>query len=89
MLSESLQCMLRETSNESLEVLDRFVVLMYARTSEAMEVNFARRQLFTHKSQTLESIPPTQASHQTHLLPGQLLEAGIDLGSRSRYTTAI
>ena len=41
-----------ETSNESMELLERFVVLMYDRTSEATEVNDARRQLFTQKSRT-------------------------------------
>ena len=70
-----------------MEVLERYVVLMYDRTSEATEVNDARRQLFTQTSRTLENIPPTQAAHQMHLLPGQLLEAGIGLGSR--YTRAI
>ena len=87
MLSKSFQCMPRENINESMELLKRFVVLMYDRTREATGVNDARRQLVTQKSRTLENIPPTQAARQTHVLPGQLLEAGISLGSR--YTGAI
>ena len=81
MLSHSFQCMPRETSYEAMELLKRLVVLMYDRTSEATKVNDAGRLLFTHKSQTLENIPPTHAAHQTHLLPG--------IGLESRYTRAI
>ena len=56
-----------ETSNESMELLERFMALMYNRTSEATEVNDARRQLFTQKSRTLENIPPTQAALKQHI----------------------
>ena len=56
-----------ETSNESMELLERFVVLMYDRTSEATEVNDVRRELFTQKSRTLENIPPTQAALKQHM----------------------
>ena len=51
-----------EISNESMELLERLVVLMYGRTSEAIEVNDARRQLFTQKSQTEENMRTTQAA---------------------------
>ena len=43
------------------------MVLMYDRTSEATEVNDARRQLFTQKYRTLENIPPTQAALKQHI----------------------
>ncbi len=39
-----------EVSEESMFLLERFVVLMYDRTSESMEVNDARKQLFSQKS---------------------------------------
>ena len=39
-----------------------FVVLMYYQTSECMELNEARKHLFSQKSRTLENIPPTQAA---------------------------
>ena len=48
MLSKSFQGMPHETRNESIELLERFVVLMYEQIGEATEVNDARRQLFIH-----------------------------------------
>ena len=66
-----LQGMPPEISEESMSLLERFVVLMYDRTSNIMEVNKARKQLFAHKSRALENIPPTQAALK---LPGEHLE---------------
>ena len=43
---------------ESMSWLERFVVLMYDNTSDTMEINEARKQLFAHKGRTLEDIPP-------------------------------
>jgi hypothetical protein len=43
------------------------VVLMYNRTSENMEVNEARKKLFTQKSRTSENIPPTKAALEQHI----------------------
>ena len=45
-----------------VEVIGRFVVLMYSRTSDLSRVNDARKQLFAQKSRSLENIPPTQAA---------------------------
>ncbi len=56
-----------EVSEESMFLLERFVVLMYDRTSESMEVNDARKQLFSQKSRTLDNIPPTQAALKQHI----------------------
>ena len=47
--------------------LERFVVLMYDRTSKCLEVNEARKQLFMQKSRTLETIPPTKAALEQHI----------------------
>ncbi len=55
-----------EVSEESF-LLERFVVLMYDRTSESMEVNDARKQLFSQKSRTLDNIPPTEAALKQHI----------------------
>ncbi|XP_034062878.1 uncharacterized protein LOC117540355 [Gymnodraco acuticeps] len=49
-----LLCMPSEVSEGSMLLLERFVVLMYDQTSESMEVNDARKQLFTQKSRSLE-----------------------------------
>ena len=62
-----LLCMPSEVSEGSMLLLERFVVLMYDRTSESMDVNDARKQLFTQKSRTLENIPPTQAALEQHI----------------------
>ena len=43
-------------------VLQRFVVVLYDRTSLATDVNTARRELFTKKNRALENIPPTEAN---------------------------
>jgi len=55
-------------SELSMSLVERFVVLMYDRTSDTMEVNEARKQLFTQKSRTLENIPPTQAALRQHIM---------------------
>jgi hypothetical protein len=62
-----LLCMPNEISEKSLLLLERYVVLMYDRTSESTNVNDARKQLFTQKSRTLENIPPTQAALKQHI----------------------
>ena len=54
-------------SDRTMEVIERFVVLMYSRTSDLSRVNGARKQLFAQKSRSLENIPPTQAALEQHL----------------------
>lgn len=56
-----------DVSELSKSLLERFVVLMYDRTSDIMEVNEARKQLFTQKSRALENIPPTKAALEQHI----------------------
>ncbi|KAK3716735.1 hypothetical protein QZH41_006309 [Actinostola sp. cb2023] len=41
-------------------VIERFVVVLYDKNSSATCVNTARRELFTKKARTLETIPPTK-----------------------------
>ena len=43
---EELLRMPSDVSEESMPLLERFLVLMYDRTSDIMEVNVARKQLF-------------------------------------------
>lgn len=64
---EELLHMPADISAEAMALLERFVVLMYDRTSDSLQVNDARKQLFTQKSQTLENIPPTQAALKQHI----------------------
>ena len=59
-------------------MLERFVVLLYDRTSDLELVNDARKWLFTQKSRTLDNIPSTQASliktaHKTSKLPSKTM----------------
>ena len=42
--------------------IERFIVLMYDKASECSTVNDVRKDLFTRKGRSLESIPPTSAS---------------------------
>ncbi len=64
---QELMCMPSEVSEDSTLLLERFVVLMYDRTSDSMKVNDARNQLFSQKSRSLENIPPTQAALKQHI----------------------
>ena len=45
----------------------RFMVLMYDRTSECMDVNDARKHLFSQKSMSLENNPSTQVALKEHI----------------------
>ena len=53
-----------EINDPLFNVLQRFVVVLYDRTSLATDVNSARRELFTKKNRALENIPPTEV--RTH-----------------------
>jgi len=54
-------------TEESLAVLERFVVLLYDRTSSRLKVNEARQELFCKKSREFDSIPPTKAALEQHI----------------------
>ena len=56
-----------EVSEGPMLLLERFVVLMNNRTSDLLEVNEARKQLFAHKGRTLENIPSIQAALKQHI----------------------
>ena len=64
---EELMHMADPISDMTLEVIERFVVLMYSRTSDLSRVNDARKQLLAQKSRSLENIPPTQATLEQYL----------------------
>ena len=56
-----------DITEESMAVLERFVVLLYDRTSSVTKVNEARQQLFSKRSRELDSIPPTRAALDQHV----------------------
>ena len=53
-------------SEECISHLERFVVLLYDRTSTKVRVNDARKQLFAQKGRVFDAIPPTKASLLAH-----------------------
>lgn len=50
-----------------MQVLERFVVLMYDRSSASMTVNEARLDLFAKKQMSYELIPPTKGALKEHV----------------------
>ena len=48
--------------DEALESFEKFVVIMYDRSSFATEVNDAQLELFARKQRSFDSIPPTQVA---------------------------
>lgn len=47
--------------------IERFVVLMYDRTSQCLGVDAARKDLFTRKGRSIENIPPSSAALHQHI----------------------
>ena len=64
---EEFPLMQTETSDIAMETLERFVVLLYDRTSDIMNVNDSRKYLFTQKTRSLENLPPTQEVLKQHI----------------------
>ena len=55
-----------DISEERLAVIERFVILLYDRTSSLTKVNKVRQELFSKKSKSLDSTPPTKAALVQH-----------------------
>ena len=55
-----------EIPQEVMATIERFVILLYDRTSTCTEINTARRKLFA-KRHSVESIPPTKATLEEHV----------------------
>ena len=51
---------------DQMPIIERFVVLMYDRTSSCESVDDARRGMFTQKGRSIELIPPTSAALFQH-----------------------
>ena len=56
-----------EINEDDMNEIERFVVVLYSRTSHLSKVNEARRQLFAHGNRQLENIPPTRAALFQHV----------------------
>ena len=79
-----------EVTDTDLKALERFVVLMYDRSSSATGVDEARLHMFARKQRPYDSIPPThaatrehakRASYQAGVIWGQATCADPDIGS--------
>ena len=53
--------------DEDLETLEKFVVMMYDRSSTAEGVDAARLDMFAWKQRPYEAIPPTQGALKQHV----------------------
>ena len=56
-----------DTISSFLSVIERFVVLLYDRTSTKDSVNTARKHLFAKKGRQIENLPPTQSALIEHI----------------------
>ena len=52
--------------DEVMPILERYVTIMYDRTSACMKINDARRDLFTRKGRDIEAIPPNPDALRQH-----------------------
>ena len=53
--------------DEIMQLIERFVVLLYQRTSELDDVNAARKDLFT-QGRAIDAIPPTKDALRQHVM---------------------
>ncbi|KAG0695452.1 hypothetical protein GWK47_026888 [Chionoecetes opilio] len=61
---------------KQFQLLERFTVIIYNKTSNLDSVNEARRELFSQKNRPMEKIPPTQEALLQHTLRA-VYQAGI------------
>ncbi len=55
-------------NDESITILERFVILLYDKTSICTDINDARKQLFTKKGRAMERLPPSHSALLQHIL---------------------
>ena len=55
-------------SDETFKVLEKFTVLLYYKDAEVFSVNHVRKLLFTSKSRSLQTLPPTREALRQHCL---------------------
>lgn len=62
-LNDDEDCLAEAT----ISVLERFLIVMYDRTSDCTSLDAARMQMFTKKAKSLESLPPTSDAFLLHV----------------------
>ncbi len=55
-----------DNGSRYFHMLERFIVVLYNKTSELENVDEARLELFCHGNRTMEKIPPTKAALLQH-----------------------
>ncbi|CAG2217771.1 unnamed protein product [Mytilus edulis] len=74
--------------------IERYVILMYDKTSQCTKVNDARKDLFTRKGRAIDNIPPSESALLEHtkravymasLCWGKCLEPSPQVGSPSEW----
>ena len=60
--------------DHTMSALERFVVLLYDRTSDITIVNDCWKQLFTRKSRILENLPHNRRQHYSNMWNGPLIK---------------
>ena len=56
-----------EVTNDGMDIIERFFIVLYSRTSSLKKVNEARKQLFAQGNRQLENIPPTKEALRQHV----------------------
>ena len=56
-----------DVGTENFQLLERFTVILYDKTSDLQHVDEARKELFCQKEKTMERLPPTQDALLQHL----------------------
>ena len=62
----TLSCAPREISEDAMHTIERFVILLYDRTSTCTDIDKARQKLFAKKT-NVKQMPPTRAALEQHL----------------------
>jgi len=44
------------------KLLERFIVVPYDKANNLIDINEARKEIFTKRNRTLENVPPTQVN---------------------------
>jgi len=61
-----LSCMPSDIPVEAMLVIERFIILLYDRTSVCSDINKARQKLFVKRT-NVKAIPPTKAALEQHV----------------------
>ena len=56
----------RDLTDEDMKCLERFVILMYDRSSQLTDVNECRKILFARKGRSIDNLPPTRGALLQH-----------------------